>query len=64
MLAHRHVTLPILARGSAASMRGRGRLLHHLLVAALQRAVAFAEVHDIAEAVGDHLQFDVPRRLR
>jgi hypothetical protein len=28
----------------------------------LQRALAFAEVHDVAVGVGDHLHFDVPWR--
>ena len=55
-------TLPILARVAGVDGRGGG-LLQHLLVAALQRAVALAQVADVAEAVGDHLQLDVPRRL-
>ena len=38
----------------------RGRLLEHLLVAALQRAVALAEVDRAAVAVGQHLDLDVP----
>ena len=42
---------------------GRGGFLEHLLVAALQRAVAFAKMDDIAMAVGDDLDFDVPRLL-
>ena len=41
--------------------RGRGRFFHHLLVAALQRAIAFAQMDDIAVAVGDDLDFDVAR---
>ena len=40
---------------------GRGGLLQHLLVAALQRAVALAQMHDVAVAVGDHLDLDVAR---
>jgi hypothetical protein len=32
-----------------------GRLLHKLLVAALHRAVALAQVHHIAKLVGQHL---------
>ena len=38
----------------------RRRLLHHLLVAPLQRAVALAHVHHVAEAVADDLHLDVP----
>ena len=41
---------------------GRRRFLDHLLVAPLQRAVALAEMNDIAMAVGEHLDFDVARR--
>ena len=40
---------------------GRGRLLDHFLVAALQRAVALAEMDGVAVAVGEDLQFDVAR---
>ena len=39
--------------------RGRRRLLDHLLVAALQRAVALAEVDHRPAAVGEHLHLDV-----
>ena len=39
----------------------RGRLLEHLLVAALQRAVALAEVHGAALAVAEDLDLDVAR---
>jgi hypothetical protein len=53
--------LPILARGRAEG--GRGGFFQHLLVAALQRAVAFAEVNHIAVAVGDDLDLDVARLL-
>lgn len=35
--------------------RGRGRLLHQLLVAALHAAVALAQVHHVAVLVGQHL---------
>ena len=41
---------------------GRRRFLDHLLVAPLQRAVALAEMNDIAVAVGEHLDFDMARR--
>ena len=39
------------------------RLLDHLLVAALDRALALAEVEHRAVAVGQHLDLDVARRL-
>ncbi|MNX99952.1 hypothetical protein D3C86_1324300 [compost metagenome] len=42
---------------------GRGGFFQHLLVAALQRAVAFAQVDDVAVAVGDDLDLDVARLL-
>ena len=38
---------------------GAGRLLDQLLVAALDRAVALAEVNDVAVGVGEHLDLDV-----
>ena len=40
----------------------RGRFLDHLLVAALERAVALEQVDDIAVAVAEHLHLDVARR--
>ena len=43
---------------------GRGGFLQHLLVAALQRAVALAQVDRVAVAVGDHLELDVARVWR
>ena len=42
---------------------GRGRLLEDLLMAALDRAVALAEVDDVAVEVGEHLHLHVPRPL-
>ena len=42
---------------------GRRRLLDELLVATLDRAVALAEVDDVAVRVGEHLHLDVPRVL-
>ena len=39
----------------------RGRFLEHLLVAALQRAIALAEMDRLALAVAEHLELDVPR---
>jgi hypothetical protein len=49
----------------ALAPRGRhavgGRLLDHLLVPALDRALALEEVHGPAVAVGQHLDLDVPR---
>ena len=41
----------------------RRRLLDQLLVAALDRAVALAEVDDVALRVGEHLDLDVARVL-
>ena len=52
-LAHRRAALGGHAR--------RRRLLEHLLVAALHRAVALEQVDAGAEAVGEHLDLDVPR---
>ena len=49
-----------LARGDA----GRRRFLDHLLVAALHGAVALAQVDDVAVAVRQHLELDVPRPLQ
>ena len=43
--------------------RGGGRLFEHLLVAALDRAVALAERHDVAVRVGEDLDLDVARAL-
>ena len=40
--------------------RRRRRLLDQLLVAALDRAVALAEVDHVAVLVGQHLDLDVP----
>src|SRR3546814_32791 len=47
-----------LAAGFFVDQRGRG-LLNHLLVTALQRAVAIAEVDGVALAVGQDLDFHV-----
>ncbi len=43
--------------------RGRGRFFEDLLVAALQRAVALAQMHGIAPAVAEDLDLDVARLL-
>ena len=43
--------------------RGRGAFLPDLLVAALQRAIALAEMDGMALAVAKHLDFDVARAL-
>ena len=45
-------------------MPGAGRLLDHLLVAALQRTVALEQVHDVAVAIGEHLHLDMARAWR
>ena len=54
-------------RAEAGAGRGidhrRRRLLDDLLVPALQRALALAEVDDRAVRVGEHLHLDVPRPL-
>src|SRR5439155_11051507 len=51
------------ARPQRLRYDGRGGLLDDLLVAALQRALALAEVHDVAVAVAEDLHFDVARAL-
>src|SRR3546814_1228703 len=40
---------------------GRGRFLKHLLVAALQRTVALAQVNGIALAIAEDLKFNMAR---
>ena len=54
-------------RADALAQRGRdarpGRLLDELLVAPLDRAVALAEVDDVAVRVGEDLHLDVARIL-
>jgi hypothetical protein len=47
-------------RSRSGRARGGG-FLEHLLVAALQRAVALAEMDGIAVAVAEHLELDVAR---
>ncbi len=42
---------------------GRRRFFDQLLVAALDAALALAQVHHVAVAVAQHLKFDVPRAL-
>ena len=46
------------------SCPGAGRLLDHLLVAALHRAVALEQVDAVAVAVGEDLHLDVARPRR
>jgi hypothetical protein len=41
---------------------GRRRLLQHLLMAALHRAVALEEIDCVAVRIAEHLDLDVPRR--
>ena len=62
-LAHRlgHRLADLVAR--AGIERGRGAFLPDLLVTALQRAVALAEMDGVAFAVAEHLNFDVARPL-
>ena len=54
-------TMPPIRSRCSASMAGRGRFLPDLLVAALQRAVALAEMDGVALAVAEHLDLDVAR---
>ncbi len=51
---------PIASRCLDVEGRGAG-LLPDLLVAALQRAVALAQMHGVALAVAEHLDLDVAR---
>ena len=51
------------ARAQVAVERGGGRLLEHLLVAALDRALALAEGEDRPVPVGQELDLDVTRTL-
>ena len=44
--------------------RGRGAFLHHLLMAALQRAIALAEMNGVAAAVTNQLDLDMARSLQ
>ena len=53
-------TSPICVALGGVERRGGG-LLPHLLVAALQRAVALAEMDGVAVAVAEHLDLDVAR---
>ena len=53
-------TAPIFSR-SAGVHEGGGRLLDQLLVAALERAIALAQVDHIAVLVGQDLDLDMPR---
>ena len=50
------------ARAGTSSTAGDGRLLDELLVAALDRALALAQVDDVAVLVGDDLDLDVAGR--
>ena len=54
---------PIRARAPAVK-NGRGAFFPDLLVAALQRAIALAEMDGAAAAVAKHLDFDVARLLQ
>src|SRR5688572_27219221 len=38
-----------------------GRLFDNFLMTALQRAVTFAQVNDLAEMIAQYLNFDMPR---
>jgi hypothetical protein len=41
----------------------RGRFLEQLLVSALDRAFALAQMHDVAVMIAENLELDMPRRL-
>jgi hypothetical protein len=58
-LSQRHRLLAHLAPRGFIQQRRR-RLLDHLLIAALDRAFALAEIDHIAMLVAEHLDFDVP----
>jgi hypothetical protein len=51
-------------RGLLLGQERRGRLLDHLLVAPLQRAVPRRDHHDVAVRVGEHLRLHVPRLVQ
>ena len=44
-------------------MPARGRFLDHLLVAALERAIAFEQMNDIAMTIAEYLHLDMTRAL-
>jgi hypothetical protein len=52
------------ARAGLGVDGGAGGLLEHLLVAALQRAVALAQMHRAALAVAEDLHLDMARAPR
>ena len=54
----------VICARSASVMIGAGRLLDDLLVAALDRALALAEVHERAVPVAEYLHLDVARAAR
>src|SRR2546421_5929081 len=58
-----HAALPHEAPLAQRDARCR-RLLDHFLVAPLHRAIALAQVDDVAVRVRQHLEFDVPRPLQ
>ncbi len=41
--------------------RGRGRFFPQFLMAALQRTIPLAQMHHLAEGIGQHLHFDMAR---
>ena len=58
-VATRTATSPMRRRISGIDQR-RGRLLHHFLVAALDGALALAQIDRVAVLVRQHLHLDVP----
>jgi hypothetical protein len=62
-LGQRHRLLAHRLAGALVEERRR-RFLDHLLVAALDRALALEQVDAVAEGVAHHLDLDVARLLR
>ena len=60
-LACHHQRRGAQARTQLLGQRGCRRLFDELLMASLRRAVALAQVHEVALAVGKHLHLDVAR---
>lgn len=52
------------ARAELGSNEGGGRLLDYLLVPPLDRALALAEVNDVARVVAEYLELDVVSNLK
>ena len=55
-------TLPISYRGFGDEVQATG-FFPDLLMSALQRAIAFAQMQDLAVGISKHLRADMPRRF-